>query len=69
MKIYYRPDSNTSATVLATENGSGYFYGSAYAGGSLMAHFPVKSGMTYQAQASQSGSVTLAFMPFLYHKF
>ena len=63
IRIYYRPSGNTNATVYATQDGNGCFYGTSAGGSSLMQYFPAKSGHTYQGQASQPGTIQLAFMP------
>lgn len=64
LRIYYRPSSSTTATVYATEDGSSCFYGSAIAGGSLMQYLPAKAGKTYNAKASQNGTIQLYFIGF-----
>lgn len=63
IRIYYRPSGNANATVYATQDGNGCFYGTSAGGSSLMQYFPAKSGHTYQGQASQPGTIQLAFMP------
>lgn len=63
IRIYYRPSGNTNATVYATQDGNGCFYGTSAGGSSLMQYFPAKAGHTYQGQASQPGTIQLAFMP------
>lgn len=64
LRIYYRPSGNTNATVYATQDGSGCFYGYTANGANFSQYFPVKAGCTYQGYASQSGSIQLAFSPF-----
>lgn len=61
--IYYRPSGNINATVYASQDGNGCFYGTSANGSSLLQYFPAKSGHTYQGQASQPGTIQLAFMP------
>lgn len=63
ISIYYRPSGNINATVYATQDGNGCFYGTSAGGSSLLQYFPAKSGHTYQGQASQPGTIQLAFMP------
>lgn len=63
IRIYYAPSGNTVATVYATENGKSYFYAGSPGGANLMQYFPAKAGHTYQGQASQPGTIQLAFMP------
>lgn len=59
--IYFSPSGNTNATVYATENGNGCFYGSSIGGGNFLQFFPAKAGNTYQGLASQPGTIQLSF--------
>lgn len=59
--IYFSPSGNTNATVYATENGNGCFYGSSIGGGSFLQFFPAKAGNKYQGLASQPGTIQLSF--------
>jgi hypothetical protein len=63
IRVYFSPSGNTDATVYVTQNGNGYFYGSSSGGSNFLQYFPVKAGNTYQGQASQPGTIQLAFMP------
>lgn len=63
IRIYFSPSGNTNATVYATQNGISHFSTSSAGGGNIAQFFPVKSGHTYQGQASQPGTIQLAFIP------
>lgn len=63
IRIYFSPSGNANATVYATQNGISHFSTSSAGGGNIAQFFPVKSGHTYQGQASQPGTIQLAFIP------
>lgn len=63
IRIYFSPSGNTNATVYATQNGISHFSTTSSDGANIAQFFPAKAGNTYQGNASQPGTIQLAFMP------
>lgn len=63
IRIYFSPSGNTNATVYATQNGTSHFSATSSGGANIAQFFPALAGHTYQGQASQPGTIQLAFMP------
>ena len=63
LQIYYSPSGGNAATVIVTQNNTGYFYGSSVGGGNLCQYLPVRAGYTYKGTASQPGTISLSFIP------
>ena len=63
IRIYFSPSGNTNATVYATQNGTSHFSATSSGGANIAQFFPAKAGNTYQGNASQPGTIQLAFMP------
>lgn len=63
IRIYFSPSGNTNATVYATQNGTSHFSVTSSGGANIAQFFPALAGHTYQGQASQPGTIQLAFMP------
>ena len=63
IRIYFSPSGNTNATVYATQNGISHFSATSSGGANIAQFFPALAGHTYQGQASQPGTIQLAFMP------
>ncbi len=63
IRIYFSPSGNTNATVYATQNGNSHFSATSSGGANIAQFFPALAGHTYQGQASQPGTIQLAFMP------
>lgn len=63
IRIYFSPSGNTNATVYATQNGISHFSTTSSGGANIAQFFPAKAGNTYQGNASQPGTIQLAFMP------
>ena len=62
IRIYFSPSGNTNATVYATQNGTSHFSATSSGGANIAQFFPALAGHTYQGQASQPGTIQLAFM-------
>lgn len=63
IRIYFSPSGSTNATVYATQNGISHFSTTSSGGANIAQFFPAKAGNTYQGNASQPGTIQLAFMP------
>ena len=63
IRIYFSPSGSTNATVYATQNGISHFSATSSGGANIAQFFPALAGHTYQGQASQPGTIQLAFMP------
>lgn len=63
IRIYFSPSVSTNATVYATQNGKSHFSATSSGGANIAQFFPALAGHTYQGQASQPGTIQLAFMP------
>ena len=63
IRIYFSPSGSTNATVYATQNGKSHFSATSSGGANIAQFFPALAGHTYQGQASQPGTIQLAFMP------
>lgn len=63
IRIYFSPSGNINATVYATQNGISHFSTTSSGGANIAQFFPAKAGNTYQGNASQPGTIQLAFMP------
>ena len=62
IRIYFSPSGSTNATVYATQNGISHFSATSSGGANIAQFFPALAGHTYQGQASQPGTIQLAFM-------
>lgn len=63
IRIYFSPSGSTNAAVYATQNGTSHFSATSSDGANIAQFFPALAGHTYQGQASQPGTIQLAFMP------
>ena len=63
IRIYFSPSGSANATVYATQNGTSHFSATSSGGANIAQFFPALAGHTYQGQASQPGTIQLAFMP------